>query len=112
MRRTRNAKIVATLGPASSDLETVRRLFLAGADVFRLNFSHGSTADHRARVEIFASIEVHDIDNDGLISGRGFFNGESRAFVLTPTEPGGGQCPVTQSALRAAVAAVKERFGG
>jgi probable HAF family extracellular repeat protein len=62
--------------------------------------------------EGWTSIEVHDINNDGLISGRGFFNGESRAFVLTPTEPGGGQCPVSQSALRAAVAAVKERFGG
>jgi hypothetical protein len=36
MRRARNAKIVATLGPASSDKETVGRLFLAGADVFRI----------------------------------------------------------------------------
>ncbi|MDP3606450.1 MAG: pyruvate kinase, partial [Polaromonas sp.] len=49
MRRTRNAKIVATLGPASSDRDTVRGLFLAGVDVFRLNFSHGSSSDHRAR---------------------------------------------------------------
>ncbi|HUG23990.1 pyruvate kinase [Piscinibacter sp.] len=57
MRRIRNAKIVATLGPASSDLETVRRLFLAGVDVFRLNFSHGSAADHRSRVEIIRTLE-------------------------------------------------------
>ncbi len=42
LRRTRNAKIVATVGPASSDRETLRRLFLAGVDVFRLNFSHGN----------------------------------------------------------------------
>ena len=49
MRRTRNAKIVATLGPVSSDKDTVRRLFMAGVDVFRLNFSHGSADDHRAR---------------------------------------------------------------
>ena len=42
MRRERNAKIVATLGPASSTRETIRALFLAGVDVFRLNFSHGS----------------------------------------------------------------------
>lgn len=50
MRRHRNAKIVATLGPSSADAETIRRLFDAGADVFRLNFSHGSHEDHRERV--------------------------------------------------------------
>ena len=38
-RRQRHAKIVATLGPASSGLETIRALFDAGVDVFRLNFS-------------------------------------------------------------------------
>ncbi len=42
MRRNRNAKIVATLGPASSSPELIRALFDAGADVFRLNFSHGT----------------------------------------------------------------------
>jgi len=57
MRRTRNAKIVATLGPASSDKETLRRLFAAGADVFRLNFSHGSEADHRARFDALRELE-------------------------------------------------------
>src|SRR5256885_336340 len=57
MRRTRNAKIVATLGPASSDKETVRRLFMAGVDVFRLNFSHGDAADHRARFAVLRELE-------------------------------------------------------
>jgi len=57
MRRNRNAKIVATLGPASSDKDTVRRLFLAGVDVFRLNFSHGSPGDHRARFAILRELE-------------------------------------------------------
>ena len=42
MHRTRRAKIVATLGPASSSPDMIRQLFLAGADVFRMNFSHGS----------------------------------------------------------------------
>ena len=37
----RRTKIVATLGPASADLETVRRLIEAGVDVARINFSHG-----------------------------------------------------------------------
>ena len=58
MRRTRNAKIVATLGPASSSEDTVRQLFVAGADVFRLNFSHGSADDHRARFALLRKLEA------------------------------------------------------
>jgi pyruvate kinase len=48
---------VATLGPASSDKDTVRQLFMAGVDVFRLNFSHGSADDHRARFAILRELE-------------------------------------------------------
>ncbi|MGT2512510.1 pyruvate kinase [Cupriavidus basilensis] len=58
MRRTRNAKIVATVGPASSDAATLRRLFMAGADVFRLNFSHGTHADHKARLNLIRDLET------------------------------------------------------
>jgi pyruvate kinase len=57
MRRQRKAKIVATLGPASSDKETIQALFEAGADVFRFNFSHGSHEDHRARYEAVREVE-------------------------------------------------------
>jgi pyruvate kinase len=39
-------KIIATIGPASSSKETLRKLFMAGIDVCRLNFSHGNHADH------------------------------------------------------------------
>jgi pyruvate kinase len=46
MRRHRRAKIVATVGPASSSPEMLRKLFLAGVDTFRLNFSHGTRDDH------------------------------------------------------------------
>ncbi|HEX4329506.1 MAG TPA: pyruvate kinase [Burkholderiales bacterium] len=42
----RSTKIVATLGPASSDTEVLERLILAGMDVVRLNFSHGTAQDH------------------------------------------------------------------
>ena len=56
-RRTRNAKIVATLGPASSTPETVRQLFAAGVDVFRLNFSHGTAEEHRERFAILRALE-------------------------------------------------------
>ena len=57
MRRQRYAKIVATLGPASSNAEMIRALFDAGADVFRFNFSHGSYEDHQARYDIVRAIE-------------------------------------------------------
>ena len=57
MRRHRNTKIVATLGPASSSREIVRALFDAGADVFRLNFSHGEHADHKARFDVIRALE-------------------------------------------------------
>ena len=57
MRRGRSAKIVATLGPASSTPERIRALFDAGVDVFRLNFSHGSQQDHQTRFEVIRAIE-------------------------------------------------------
>ena len=57
MRRRRRTKIVATLGPASSDPQRIRTLFEAGVDVFRLNFSHGSKDDHARRFEAIRAIE-------------------------------------------------------
>ena len=48
MRRLRRIKILATLGPASSDIGTIRKLFEAGADVFRINMSHTSHDKMRA----------------------------------------------------------------
>ena len=57
MRRLRHAKIVATLGPASSDLITIRALFDAGADVFRLNFSHGTLEQHQERLDLIRRVE-------------------------------------------------------
>ena len=57
MRRQRFTKIVATLGPATSTTERLRALFEAGADVFRLNFSHGVPDDHRKRVEQLRALE-------------------------------------------------------
>jgi pyruvate kinase len=57
MRRLRNVKIVATLGPASSSYEMIRALFEAGADVFRLNMSHGTHDDIAARHALIRKIE-------------------------------------------------------
>ncbi len=55
--RNRNTKIVATIGPASSSTEMIENLFLAGVDVFRLNFSHGAAADHKERLGIIRNLE-------------------------------------------------------
>ena len=57
MRRLRNVKIVATLGPSSSDHATIKALFEAGADVFRLNMSHGTHDDIAGRHAIIRRIE-------------------------------------------------------
>ena len=57
MRRLRKAKILATLGPASDNLAQIRALVEAGADVFRLNLSHGTQADHRRRYELVRQVE-------------------------------------------------------
>ncbi len=57
MKRNRQAKIVATLGPSSDDETTIKALFEAGADVFRLNFSHGTHDQHAARVARIRSVE-------------------------------------------------------
>jgi len=57
MKRDRNVKIVATLGPSSNDYEMIRALFEAGADVFRLNMSHGDHSEIRARHQIIRQIE-------------------------------------------------------
>jgi len=58
MRQKRNTRIVATLGPASSSPQMIWALWEAGADVFRLNFSHGSHADHLARFEAIRRLEA------------------------------------------------------
>ncbi|MEY3201047.1 MAG: pyruvate kinase [Pseudomonadota bacterium] len=52
----RSTKIVATLGPASTDETMLTRLVAAGVDVVRLNFSHGTADDHRKRVETLRKV--------------------------------------------------------
>src|SRR3954470_25033803 len=68
LRRLRSAKIVATLGPASSSPEMIRALFDAGVDVFRLNFSHGRQEDHRERVDIIRAVEKERLRPIGIMA--------------------------------------------
>src|SRR6202171_3881563 len=101
-RRQRHAKIVATLGPASSSLEMIRALFDAGVDVFRLNFSHGTHDQHQQRLEIIRRVErerarpigvLADLQGPKLRVGT-FANGPvtlapGAAFRLDLTDPPG-----------------------
>ncbi len=57
MRRNRNTKILATIGPASDSQDMIEQLFTAGVDVFRLNFSHGCHDDHRAALHNIRAVE-------------------------------------------------------
>jgi len=57
MRRDAATRIIATLGPSSSTAETIAALSAAGANVFRLNFSHGNHEDHQARYEAIREVE-------------------------------------------------------
>ncbi len=56
MKRSRT-KIIATLGPASNSKTVISALFDAGVDVFRMNFSHGTHADHKKVYDIIRSVE-------------------------------------------------------
>ncbi|MFN2099589.1 pyruvate kinase [Altererythrobacter sp. MF3-039] len=55
--RSRKVKILATVGPASRDVEMMRKLFKAGADAFRVNMSHGEHADHAATIKTIREME-------------------------------------------------------
>lgn len=57
MKRNHFTKIVSTLGPASETKETIKALAIAGVNVFRLNFSHGSHDEHRKNVDFIREIE-------------------------------------------------------
>ena len=88
MLRSRKAKIMATLGPASDEREVIAALFGAGADLFRLNFSHGEAEDHRRRVEIIRSVEREEgrpigilLDLQGPKFRLGTFGGDGAAEV-------------------------------
>lgn len=95
----RNTKIVATLGPASEAEETIRAMIEAGVDVFRLNASHGSQAEHGERIRRIRSLAANLgtqvgilLDLQGPKIRLGCFEGgsalleEGAPFTLTPAE--------------------------
>ncbi len=58
MRRKRQTKILATIGPASCSEEMIESLFVAGVDLFRLNFSHGTHDDHQTSYDLIRKVEA------------------------------------------------------
>ena len=118
MRRQRHAKIVATVGPASAAPEMLRRLFLAGVDTFRLNFSHGTHEDH-ARVHaairaleaevgrpigILQDLQGPKIRIGTVAGGRlDLVTGETVRFVLDGAEGGKDAIPLHHPEIFAAV---------
>ena len=68
MKRDSYTKIVATIGPSSSDYKTIKALFRAGVDVFRLNFSHGTHEDHAERHAIIRQIEEEEGRPIGILA--------------------------------------------
>src|SRR5690625_2362230 len=93
----RRTKIVCTLGPASSDLDTIRQLIRAGMDVASLNFSHGTQDDHLRMINLVREagdaegqevailqdlqgpkIRIGVVQNDNVILNRG------DRVILTP----------------------------
>ena len=83
MRRLRRAKIVATLGPASSDAAMIDKLFKAGADVFRINMSHTSPERMRELV--------------GMIRGA---PGSLVQLQIVPANAAPGSLPLTVPIIR------------
>jgi pyruvate kinase len=89
MRRLRNVKIVATLGPASDSYEMIEALHKAGADVFRLNMSHGSHEEIREKHRIIREIETNLGSTIGILADLqgpklrvGVFSGDSEQLIV------------------------------
>jgi pyruvate kinase len=62
---TTRTKLVCTLGPATNTPKFIRGLVTAGATIFRINFSHGSPADHARAVELIRAVEAK---SDGALA--------------------------------------------
>ena len=119
MKRDRRAKIVATLGPASSTPEQIETLFRAGVDVFRLNFSHGTQDDHAQRYQIIRDLEakvnhpisiLQDLQGPkiriGVLEGDevDLVPGETIRFVLSEAVGGKAAIPLPHEPIFDAIA--------
>lgn len=69
-KQTRNneTQIVATLGPATNTYDTIKALWEAGVDTFRLNFSHGSHEDHGKLIDLIRQVEKDGGEPIGILA--------------------------------------------
>ena len=91
-RILRKTKIIATIGPASDSVETIKAMIRAGMNVARLNFSHGSHEEHRKRIEMIreasAELETHIailLDTRGVEIRTGRLEGGSTVLTTGST---------------------------
>lgn len=95
-------KIIATLGPTSSDTKTIRKMMLAGLDVVRLNFSHGSPDEHLARINIIRTLNkkyrrhikiLQDLEGFrirvGKLENPMLLNKKGKVYIVKEDEPKG-----------------------
>ncbi len=68
MQERKKTKILATLGPATASKEVLRKMMLAGADVFRINFSHADYDAVRERVEMIRELNEELGRNTGILA--------------------------------------------
>jgi len=92
-RWRKKTKQLATLGPASSSFEMIEKLFLAGADAFRLNFSHG---EHEQKLELLEVIRAVEAKHDHPIAVLGDLQGP-KLRVATFANPEGELLQAGQS---------------
>ncbi len=119
MRPLLHTKIVATIGPASHDLDVLARLIEAGMSVARLNFSHGTHAFHAENIERIRQVSTKmgvpvailaDLQGPKLrvarIEGKGMWLQKGTVVTLTtkPLTGRDGVIPVQFSGLPQAVA--------
>lgn len=111
--QNRKTKIVCTLGPASNSEERIRSLIDAGADVFRLNFSHGTHEEHAKHIEIIRHLEgvtrrrfaiIQDLQGPkirvGQINGvMSLKNGETVTLTIDNVVGEGKTIPVTYEGI-------------
>ena len=106
MTADKKAKILATLGPATRCRDDIRALVEAGANLFRLNFSHGDYADHAQRFAWVREVEAElnypigvlmDLQGPAVQLQRG------QTFTLdlsdVPVTSGGSTCRIRRSSM-------------
>jgi len=98
---TRRTKIVATLGPATDEPDTLRRMLAAGVDVVRLNFSHGTADDQRRRVELVRRIAAELGLDVGILADLQGPKIRIESFAAGPVELHEGQTFTLDTALGA-----------